>query len=316
KALFPCGSVTGAPKIRTMEIIRELEKEPRNVYTGSIGFITPKGDFIFNVAIRTALLYPEGKNKYRGELGVGAGIVWDSTPEKEYAETKLKANFFFKPLPYFFLFETFRWDKDKENPLLPLHYKRLYLSAKYFKFKLPKELKNFDSFKEFLRFRLSSYEGSLRVKLLLTPEGELKVEFSPMSNYTWEKPLKVGLLQRKSPIKVYHFHKTSLREEYEEARWLAQRLSLQEIIFYNKKGQLLEGTISNLFWERKGIYYTPPLSLGLLPGVLRESLLREKKAKEKIITLKDLDKKEGTLYIGNSLRGLGKVENYIIIDGL
>ncbi|MFN3921860.1 MAG: aminodeoxychorismate synthase component I, partial [Caldimicrobium sp.] len=109
KALFPCGSVTGAPKIRTMEIIRELEKEPRNVYTGSTGFITPKGDFIFNVAIRTALLYPEGKNKYRGELGVGAGIVWDSTPEKEYAETKLKANFFFNPLPYFFLFETFRW---------------------------------------------------------------------------------------------------------------------------------------------------------------------------------------------------------------
>lgn len=316
KALFPCGSVTGAPKIRTMEIIRELEKEPRNVYTGAIGYITPKGDYVFNVSIRTALFFPEKKDKYRGELGVGAGIVWDSLPYKEYLETKLKASFFFKPLPYFFLFETFRWDEEKENPLLLFHYKRLCLSAKYFKFKFPKEWKNFQGFKEFLKNKLATYKGTLRVKLLLTPEGEIKLELSPMSFFSWGKPLRVGLLKRKSPPQVFHFHKTSLRQEYDKARVWAQKLGLQEVLFYNERGELLEGTISNLFWERDGILYTPPLSLGLLPGVLRESLLREKKAKERIITLKDLEKEQGSLYIGNSLRGLGKVENYIIIEGL
>ncbi len=316
KALFPCGSVTGAPKIRTMEIIHELEKEPRSVYTGAIGFITPKGDFLFNVAIRTALLFPFKKeDSYKCELGVGAGIVWDSSPQKEYFETKLKANFFFKPISYFYLFETFKWLRNKENPLLFLHYKRLLNSAKYFQFNIPRELKNFETFIEYLKENLSFYyKDPLRVKLLLSPEGNIKLEVTQISSLSWEKPLIVGLIKRKSSPMVYHFHKTTLREEYDTARELLQKLGLKEILFYNEREELLEGTISNLFWKRSRIYYTPPLSLGLLPGVLRERLLREKKAVERIITLRDLRKKEGCLYIGNSLRGLGKVDKYIIIE--
>lgn len=316
KALFPCGSVTGAPKIRTMEIIRELEKEPRNVYTGAIGFVTPKGDFLFNVAIRSALLFPKEKNLYQGELGVGAGIVWDSTPVKEYEETKLKGKFFFSPFPYFCLFETFKWEKGKGNILLHLHYKRLKTSASYFKFKLPFELKNFNSFKKFVEAKLKDYEKELlRVKLILTPEGEIKVEAIPFHHqFSPEQSLRIGLIKRKTPINVFHFHKTTFREEYDAARHLACDKGLDEIIFYNEKGELLEGTITNVFWKKGHLFYTPPLSLGILPGILRESLLREKKALEKVITLEDLFKGEGCFYVGNSLRGLGKVESYIIIE--
>ncbi len=317
KALFPCGSVTGAPKIRTMEIICELEKEPRGVYTGAMGYITPKGEFIFNVAIRSALLFPsEGKECYKGELGVGAGIVWDSSLLKEYKETKLKAQFFLNPHPYFCLFETFQWLGHKENPLLFLHYKRLVNSAKYFQFRLPRELKNYEWFLNYLKEKLSAFSAinPLRVKLLLSPEGGINLEVTQAPSFSWESPLLVGLIKRKSPPVVYHFHKTTLREEYEKVREYLPKLGLKEVIFYNEKGEVLEGTISNLFWKRGDIFYTPPLSLGLLPGVLRESLLRKKKAVERLFTLRDLEEEKGSLYIGNSLRGLGRVEKYIIIE--
>jgi len=316
KALFPCGSVTGAPKIRTMEIIRELEKEARGVYTGAIGYITPKGDFLFNVAIRTLFLKPlentSQKHFYQGELGVGAGIVWDSDPKKEYEETLLKGRFFTHPLPYFELFETIRW--EKENPLLPLHYRRLLNSAKFFSFTIPKELKNFESFKGFLEDSLKIYQTPLRVKVLLKPYGKLEIFADERAPLCWGTPIKVLILRRKTPKNLFHLHKTTVREEYEEARKRALQLGFSEVIFYNEKSELLEGSISNLFLKKGKKFLTPPLSLGILPGVLRESLLKRGLCEEAILRLEDLEK--GELYLGNALRGLGKVKDWVILEDL
>ncbi|MCS7199197.1 MAG: aminodeoxychorismate synthase component I [Caldimicrobium sp.] len=313
QALFPCGSVTGAPKIRTMEIIRELEKEPRGVYTGAIGYLTPEGDFLFNVAIRTLVLEPLSQEHYRGELGIGAGILWDSIEQEEYDETLLKANFLLKRLPFFKIFETFWWSKDRENSLLWYHYQRMLSSARYFKFVLPLALKSFQNFREYLEENLTHKTGYLlRVKVLLTPEGRIELETQEFKSLYWEKPLKVGLLQRSTPLSVFHYHKTTHREEYDRAYLKAKELGLGEILFYNERGELLEGSISNIFLERGGHLYTPPLDLGILPGILRKKLISEGKVKEAFLTLEDL-KNCSNLWIGNSLRGLGKVEDWIIL---
>lgn len=313
KALFPCGSVTGAPKIRTMEIIRELEKEPRNVYTGAVGYLTPEGDFLFNVAIRTILLQREKDQSFRGELGVGAGIVWDSLTEVEYEETLLKAKFLLDPIPYFQLFETFWWTQGRENPLLPYHFERLLSSAKYFQFSVPKELQSYASFKDFLRENLREDTSQIfRIKLILSPTGELKLEKEAYEELCWPKPIKVGLIRRKTPPHIFHYHKTTQRKEYNLLREEALRRGFTEIVFYNESNQLLEGTISNIFLEKEELLYTPPLELGILPGTLRRKLIEEKKAIEAPLTIEDL-KKGARLYIGNSLRGLGKVEDWVIL---
>jgi len=312
QALFPSGSVTGAPKIRTMEIIRELEKEPRNVYTGAMGFLRPQGDFTFNVAIRTALLFPETTDAYWGQLGVGAGIVWDSRAEQEYEETHLKARFFFQAPGYFSLLETFWWEQSHPNPLLPLHYRRLLSSARYFRFQIPDVLKNFSRWKRFLAAELSSAECRLlRVRVCCRPEGTLGVQKEPLLELGWPPPIRIGLKRRATPVNLYHFHKTTLRQEYDTERRRAEELGLTEIAFFNEKGELLEGAISNIFLEQQGRLYTPPLRLGILPGVLREHLLRTKKAQEKRLTLENLQR--GTLYIGNSLRGLAEVKEWILL---
>lgn len=309
QALFPCGSVTGAPKIRTMEIIAELEKEPRNLYTGAMGYITPEGDFTFNVAIRSAYLKPINENFYTGELGVGAGIVWDSNPRDEYEETRLKANFFLCPLPYFKLFETFLWGKD--FPGLYFHYQRLKRSAKFFAFKIPEELKSFERFHAFLKENLPQEDFPLRVRFTLSPEGKTEFFVKKMDAPCWAENLKVGLVKRKNPRSVFHFHKTTQREEYDLWRERAQALGFNEIIFYNEKTELLEGTISNVFVKIGDKYLTPPVELGLLPGVLREALIKEGLAKEEIIKIENLAENE--FWIGNSLRGLGKVKEWVIL---
>ncbi len=258
QALFPCGSVTGAPKIRTMEILAELEKEPRNIYTGAIGYLDPQGNFTFNVAIRTLLLKSLGEKLYQGELGIGSGIVWDSEPKKEYEETLLKANFLLNPIPYFEIFETFSWEKEKINPLLFFHYQRLLSSAQYFKFKIPKELRSFQNFSNFLQKNLEA-KSSLRVKVSLSPEGDLKVLQSPISSPGWGQEIRIGLIKRKTAKNLWHFHKTTLREEYDLWRKKGEELGLTEIVFYDEQKNLLEGTISNVFLKIGREYLTPPL---------------------------------------------------------
>ncbi|MCU4138839.1 MAG: Branched-chain amino acid aminotransferase/4-amino-4-deoxychorismate lyase [Thermodesulfobacteria bacterium] len=312
KALFPCGSITGAPKIRAMEIIRELEKEPREVYTGAIGFIDTSGNFFFNVAIRSLIFKKaEDNNFFNGEAGIGGGIVWDSIPEDEFQESILKAKFFLSPLPYFKLIETFYIDKTQKNPLLFLHYKRLKTSAKYFRFKIPEWLKTYKDFENFLKKRTYTLKkGRYKARILLSPSGEVEFTLSPFE--PWSHYLKIGLVKRNFDLGVLFFHKTSFREPYNFWQKKAQEMGLNEIIFYNEEGFLLEGTISNLFVELNSELITPPLSLKILNGVLRQFLISKKKVKEAKIKIEDLNNIKA-FYIGNAVRGLGKVSEWVIL---
>ncbi|RUM86896.1 MAG: aminodeoxychorismate synthase component I [Thermodesulfatator sp.] len=295
RALFPCGSVTGAPKIRTMEIIAELEPRSRGIYTGAVGFIEPSGDFLFNVAIRTVEIRGE-----EGEFGIGSGVVWDSDPEEEWRECLLKARFLTESPPEFDLVETLRFSPGEGLVRLERHLARLARSAAHMVRPFPEA--------EIRRALIEATRGlsrPSRVRLLLSEWGEVRVETSSLEDFP--RPVRVGLTRRPPvPDSLYLFHKTTYRPWYEEARRRASALGLSEIVFYDEAGRLLEGTITNVFLEKDGRLYTPPLALGLLPGVLREELLETGQAEERVLTLADL--LSGRLYLGNSARGLTLVE--------
>jgi len=312
KALFPSGSVTGAPKIRTMEIINELEKEPRGVYTGAIGIIKPNKDFIFNVAIRTLIFKKNFKEAFFiGEGGFGGGIVWDSNPVKEFEEAILKAQFFLSPLPYFALIESFFYEPNKDNPLLLFHFNRLKNSAHYFKFNLPHWLKNFEQFKTFVLEKGKNLNTKkYKARLLLYPDGKFELIFSPFT--PWKKNLRIGLVRRNFDLGILFFHKTTFRDPYNLWKKEAEKLGLAEIVFYDERGFLLEGTISNFFIKKDKKYFTPPLELKILNGVMREYMIKTFQAEEKFIKISDLNFAE-ELYIGNAVRGLGKVSEWIIL---
>ncbi len=298
-SLFPCGSVTGAPKIRTMEIIAELEKEPRGVYTGAVGYFSPKGNFVFNVAIRTLVLTQDF-----GEFGIGSGVVWDSDALHEYEECCLKAKFLLKKEPKFKLVETMLFLPEKGYPFKKLHMKRLSQSAKYFGF--PFEKKHAE---QVLQEAATYLEIPAKIRLLLNRLGRLELEAYTLKPIKY--PVKIGILKRIcSKEERFLYHKTTYRPWYEEARKIADKEGLFDIIFINEDEELSEGTISNLFLEKNGKLFTPRLSAGLLPGVLRESLLSCGKAHEKKITIKDLETAD-SVYIGNAVRGLIPVKKWI-----
>ena len=313
KALFPCGSVTGAPKIRSMQIISELEKEPRRVYTGAVGFFTPEGNFLFNVGIRTLVLWKRGEDDYSGEAGIGSGVVWDSRAVAEYDECILKARFFTSPVPYFALIETFYCEKRENNlriPLLKYHYERLKESAEFFRFKKPGCLFSLKSFRTYISEKLKHLlEGKFKVKILLFPEGRLEISVHDFEE--WKKDLKILLVKRDFKADVFCFHKTTLRSHFD--RWLsfAKEKGFDEVVFYDEEGKILEGTISSFFikFREKNTYFTPPLSSGILNGVLRKFLIEKREAEERKMKLEDLEKAE-EIYIGNAVRGLGKVKDW------
>lgn len=313
KALFPCGSVTGAPKIRAMEIISELEKEPRKVYTGAIGYINPRGDFWFNIAIRT-LVFKRTEEGFKGEAGIGSGIVWDSDPEKEYDECLLKASFFTSPINYFELIETFLYEPLGESYLLELHYKRLIRSAKYFGFKIPEILSSPKTLKTYIELEFKKAGLSLRLKykgrLLLSPSGKARVQFLPFE--PWTQSLRVMLMKRDFNLGVFHFHKTTCRKKLDEKLRKARDMGFDEVIFFDEEGRLLEGAISNVFLKINGKLYTPPLRLGIVDGVFRKFLVLKGKAIPKILTLRDLERAE-EIYLGNAVRSLGKVTDWFIL---
>ncbi len=299
EALFPCGSVTGAPKLRTMEIIADLEKEPRGVYTGALGYFSPSGDFVFNVPIRTVVL--SGKE---GEFGLGSGVVWDSEPEKEWEECLLKARFLLDPYEPFALVETMRFEPEKGLPLLPYHLRRLFLSARYFDFSFEE-----DQVKRFLKEALKGLSVPAKVRLLLYEDGGLELETSPLPEV--RSPVRLGLMKRSvEKHERFLFHKTTYRPWYEAPRRLAEKEGLFDVIFFNEDGELTEGTITNLFLEIEGRLFTPPLSAGLLPGVLRESLLERGKALEASLFLPDLQRAT-RVWVGNAVRGLVPVSEIV-----
>ena len=319
KALFPCGSVTGAPKIRTMEIIRELEAEDRGVYTGAIGFISPDGEAVFNVPIRTLVL--QGN---KGEMGIGSGIVWDSDPIGEWEECKLKGRFLTSPAPEFQLIETMLWRPESGYWLLDLHLDRLADSAGYFAY--PLELEKVSEALQALTadFDSSTPVKSQRVRLTLSRAGEftiahtgLHANFLPeadpaviMQQKTGKDLPQVIFSSRNTDSNfVYLYHKTSLRKLYDDERTrFVDSKGYYEVLFMNEKGEITEGSYTNIFLQKAGRLLTPPVSCGLLPGVFRRYLLQQypEFVVEKTLTGKDLEQAEA-LYVGNSVRGLVSV---------
>ena len=206
-ALFPCGSVTGAPKIKTMGLIKKLEKEPRGIYTGAIGYISPKKKSCFNVAIRTIQI-----NKNKGELGIGGGIVYDSKAKDEYEEALLKAKFFKEELEKIGLIESILWDKDKGYCLLNLHLERLKKSAKYFSY-FYKEKET----KRQLRNIVKNEKRNLRVRLILNSQGGIGIKKEPIKKIM--TPVKIRISERKINSKdKLLYHKTTKRAFYNQER--------------------------------------------------------------------------------------------------
>ncbi|MGV1014035.1 MAG: aminodeoxychorismate synthase component I [Methyloceanibacter sp.] len=302
RALFPCGSVTGAPKVRAMEIIRELETEPRGVYTGAIGHIPPSGDLQFNVAIRTVVL--DGQH---GEMGIGGGIVADSKEESEFEECLLKAQFLTRVDAPFELIETLRFEQGKGFHLLERHLARLQSSAAHFGYPFSRE-----AILAALDTEAARVETPVAlVRLLLAEDGVIAVTSTPIELPTkdtvWRFVISDQRLDEKDPL---FYHKTTRRQFFDrEMERQKAATGCDEVIFLNKKGELTEGTRTNLFIELGGRLFTPALASGLLPGTLREELLDLPRAaaSEAVLTPADLAR-AGRIYLGNSVRGLIRAE--------
>jgi para-aminobenzoate synthetase/4-amino-4-deoxychorismate lyase len=322
RALFPCGSVTGAPKIRTMEIINELEHEERGVYTGAIGFFSPGGDAVFNVPIRTVVL--DGR---QGEMGIGSGIVNDSDLEKEWAECKLKGYFLTRPAPVFQLFETLLWRPERGYWLLDMHLDRLEQSARYFMYPLDR-----DGVRAGLQEKEAGFVSSglpRRVRFTLGRDGavditdtELSVSAAPVSSLEIadrhtpaadDSPLslpRVVFSDRHTDSEYpYLFHKTTLRRLYDAERTQAVAAGFYEVLFCNEKGQVTEGSITNIFIRKGALLFTPPVECGLLAGVFRQYFMTANPllVHEKILTRQDLAEAD-TIFVANSVRGLVEVQ--------
>jgi para-aminobenzoate synthetase/4-amino-4-deoxychorismate lyase len=289
EALFPCGSVTGAPKIRSMEIIAELERAPRGPYTGSIGGWTDAGES-FNVAIRTLVM---GVGDDHARLGLGSGVVADSQAAAEWQECLDKGAFVRDGAARFDLISTMRFDPVDGIADLERHLTRMKASAEALGF--PFDRHGVRNELQAATFRLA---GARRLRLLLSPSGAVAIEVRPLPPVPADI---VDVALAPLPVSSSDFrlrHKTSDRGFYDAARRAGDRF---ESVFVDPAGFLTEGSFTNLFVEQDGILVTPPLARGLLPGTLRERLIDEGRAIEGELRVADL---AGGFLIGNSVRGL------------
>lgn len=301
RAIFPPGSVIGAPKIRAMELIRDYETEPRGVYCGAIGHITPTGEALFNVAIRTPVVFRDG----RGEMGIGSGVVYDSVGAKEYAECLLKMKFLTDPPKRFELIETILHDADTGYWLLEGHLKRLTASAAYFGYAFDE-----GAARDALAAAVAGRQGErLRVRLLLAEDGTLSISVSEQAPQRPEAVMRYVISEtRLDSTNAFLFHKTTRRELYDrEWQHYADTQGSDEVLYLNERGEVAEGSRTNVFIEKNGRLLTPPLSSGLLPGVLRAELIAQGRAHEAVLTLDDLAGADA-VFVGNSVRGLVKAE--------
>ncbi|MFW8600002.1 aminodeoxychorismate synthase component I [Desulfobacterota bacterium M19] len=315
KALFPCGSVTGAPKIRTMEIINELEGGERGTYTGALGFIAPDGEAVFNVPIRTIAL-----GNGRGEMGIGAGITHDSKPRDEWRETLLKGKFLSNPHSEFQLIETILWQAGDGFLFLEHHLRRLQTSALYFSY--PLDIHQLRQRLSAMTENWAAQPPNRRLRILLFRDGTIDittVECGPSAVFSLSRHNSAGGGSQQEPLplieispkktdsnNIYLYHKTTRRELYNKERQRAGRNSLYEIIFCNERQEITEGTISNIIIRRQGRFLTPPLKCGLLPGIGRQILIERRQIREEVLTPADLYAAE-SIYFLNSVRGLIEV---------
>ena len=295
--LFPCGSVTGAPKIRAMEIIHELEGGPRGAYTGSVGMVAPGGDLRFNVAIRTLFVGEGGE----GEMGIGSGIVHDSDPAAEFEECLLKGHFLTAPHEGFQLIETMRWSRTDGFYLLERHMKRLESSARFFG--IPCDS---NAVRALLAETVRGLTGKQRIRLLLDLGGGINVSATAVTLPDPPTAVRYAIAGQHVDSRDRHrYHKTTRREVLDNERErLAAETGCDEVLFVNERGELTEGSYTNLFVEKGGWLLTPPLSCGLLDGTLRRELLETgEQVEERILYPHDLDEADA-VWLGNSVRGL------------
>jgi para-aminobenzoate synthetase/4-amino-4-deoxychorismate lyase len=313
-ALYPCGSITGAPKRRTMEIIHELEPAPRGIYTGALGWMDPPapgghssaqlgaqlGDFCLSVPIRTLVLQPEHNGVRRGELGVGAGIVFDSDAAAEYAECRLKARFLTELPNTFEIFETIYATREEGCRHLERHLSRLQASSAYFGYPFTEELARAGAI---AACAVLPAGVPHRLRLALQADGEIIVHSAPLAPLAGP----VDLLMSDEPVDssaLFARHKTNIRSRYDAAWKAAESVGAFDTLFFNERGELAEGGRSSVFVRVGGRWYTPPLSSGVLPGVMRGVLLDDPawNAIECPISRETLERAQ-EIVVCNALRG-------------
>lgn len=293
-SLFPCGSITGAPKIRAMEIINELEQRQRGIYCGALGWIAPGEDFRFSVPIRTLLLGPDKSCR----MDVGSGIVADSNPTEEYRECLLKARFATELQDEVQLMETMRWQPTVGIPMLPLHMARLQKSAQALEY-----VCNTDTIIQALHLKARNLPPVIqRIRLRLWRDGSYEIDTAPLEPLGQEQTACIAS-EKLDPKDPRLLHKTSARAFYNETIRLCAQKGHFDGLFFNTRGELCEGARSNVFLEKNGRLLTPRLSAGLLPGVLRASLLESTQAQEATLNMQDLMTAD-KIWLGNALRGL------------
>ena len=295
QALYPCASVTGAPKIASMDIISRIEELPREIYTGAIGYIAPNREAEFSVPIRTVV---SDKNKNCAVYGTGGGIVWDSVWESEWDECLTKSKVLsVKDSSDFELFETMKWDTDSGVFLEEYHFNRLKDSASYFDFKFC-EVRG----KEIIDETIRNISNNLCViRLFVNAKGGIRIETSEVPVFIKNQKYTVSLA--KNPVQsenIFLYHKTTQREVYENAE--GENLHSDDVILWNEEGNLTESTIANIILNIKGNWVTPSINCGLLRGVYRESMLENGLIEERKIHKSEIaDLSEITLI--NSVRG-------------
>jgi para-aminobenzoate synthetase/4-amino-4-deoxychorismate lyase len=290
RTIFPCGSVTGAPKVAALLALHALEPEPRGAYTGAMGWIEPGGDASFNVLIRTLAI---GADPGVARLGLGSGLVVDSLPSDEWAECLAKGAFVTAAQPGLDLIETMRFDPHDGVVELERHLRRLSAAAAALGFRFDRHAARNE-----LQAATFGRKAAGIARLLLSPTGVMAVEVKPLPPAA-ELPVKVVIAPL--PVSASDFRlrfKTTDRDFYDRARVEGGAF---ETLFMDADGRLTEGTFTSLFVERGDTLLTPPLGRGLIPGVLRAKLLEEGRAIEADLTPDDL---ANGFYLGNMLRGL------------
>ena len=292
-ALFPCASVTGAPKAAAMQAISRLECSPRGLYTGSVGYFDARGNARFNVAIRTLVM---DRETCVAEYGTGSGIVWESRVEDEYHECRLKVTSAMRPMPEFQLLETIRWAPDEGFFLLDYHLRRLQGSARYFGFRWSRG----GLLEQLQQVVANRTAQAHRVRVLLSRSGKVLVEALPLDRPNGN-PVCLGLadnaIDRESP---FFYHKTTHRSAYRNLR-SPDSEACDDVVLYNSRGEVTETTIANLVIRRNDALVTPPVHCGLLPGTFRQWLLDQGEIEEQPVTLPELRRAE-EIWVVNSVR--------------
>jgi para-aminobenzoate synthetase/4-amino-4-deoxychorismate lyase len=341
RAVFPPGSITGAPKIRAMEIIDELEHESRGAYCGCIGYLRPDGNCLLNVAIRTIVQRGD-----QCEMGVGSGVVTDSDPQSEFNETLLKGEFVKSEPARFELLETLLY-RESRYVLLAEHLTRMRQSAEYFGWPFPEAdlRKSLDAAaadiaprsvisnavrnllcpeggqKQISRTARNDVtntdelaSGAARVRLLLSSDGSCRAEWAD-AGAPVVRPVQLILVSRRTdPSDIFLYHKTTDRQAYDDELHDARTRGFFDALHLNTRGELTEGSVTNLAVEIDGRWCTPPLDCGLLPGIWRADALSKGEATERILTLDDL-LRATSVRVGNSVRGPIAVRSIVDCDG-